>query len=282
MSTDQQAGLPGPSRRWTVAVALVVAVFGGATFGSLQYSGLIHDMGEWQFQRLGFYLPVLSVFAWIALAALALALGGKVLSLRTRDAESPPVDPGQSSLLLRNVLLSLGFLAGLVALGGAVNLLLLPSSKGADRVVTPSTLGPAMEGNARLQGFRVAGPMVRYSDGVLFWKQDVFLVPLSGAGVDTPVGVPVFAQVTKYEAASKLPSAHRGILRQGALPRELYPLYAAQGVTVQENAAVLYRDSYAMALPTLLLIGEAAVVAITAFAVALVVHRRRPRKFASV
>jgi hypothetical protein len=70
---------------------------------------------------------------------------------------------------------------------------------------------------------------------------------------------------------------HRGLLRNAALPGELYPLYAGQGVSVQENAPVLFRTSYAMALPTLLVIGEAATVAIAALLMALLVHRRRPR-----
>lgn len=285
MIANEDTAVPATGRRWLIALGVVFAVFVAAGFGSLQYSGLISEMGEWQFRRLGFYLPVLSIFAWLALAAVLLALVGKVIGRRSATEEPAPadaatLDPRRASLLVRNVLLAVGFVAGLVALGGAINLLFMPSTKGAERVVTPGALGPKVEGNARLQGFRVAGPMARYSDGVLFWKQDIFLVPLAAAASDEQGSVPVFAQVTKYEAASKVPAAHRGVLRQGALPRELYPLYAAQGVAVQDNAAVLYRDSYSMALPTLLLVGEGAAVALIAFGTALLIHRRRPRKSA--
>ena len=276
MSGNNEARAPFLGSQWLLALGLAVIVFGAAALGSLRYSGLINEMGEWQFRRLGFYLPMLSIFAWLALVMLVTAAVGLVLR-RKAAAQDSLEQPLPSVLSLRNGLLVVAFLSGLVALGGAINLILLPSSKGLERVVTPTTLGPGVEGNARLQGFRVAGPMARYSEGVLFWKQDIFLVPLAPAGTGEDAQIRVFAQVTKYEAASKVPGVHRGLLRNAALPGELYPLYAGQGVSVQENAPVLFRTSYAMALPTLLVIGEAATVAIAALLVALLVHRRRPR-----
>ena len=277
MTDNNSAGSPFLGGRWLVALGLVAAVFAMAALGSLRYSGLVGQMGEWQFGRIGFYMPMLSVLAWVGLATAVIALVGRLLSRRDETADGVLAQVRHDGTLLRNALLAIGFLSGLVAFAGAINLFALPSGGGAERLVTPATLSPGVEGNTRLQGFRVAGPMARYSEGVLFWKQDLFLVPLAGSAQGDQEGVRVFAQVTQYEAGTKVPGIHRGILRQGALPRELYPLFAAQGVAVQDNAAVLYRNSSAMALSTLLIIGEAATVALIAFVVALIIHRRRPR-----
>lgn len=281
MASNDGARPPFLGGNWLTALAVAGIVFVVATLGSLQYSGLIERMGEWQFQRLGLYMPVLSVLAWVALAGLLLAAVGWLIARRRPDAGSAPLPldvATRRNAALRNALIVLGFLAGLVALGGAINLVLLPKADNTEQLLTPATFGPGRSGNVRLEGFRVAGPMARYSEGVLFWKKDIFLVPLtSRGGADGADPVKVFAQVTRYEAGTKVPQAYRGTMRQAALPRELYPLYAGQGIAVQENAAVLFRDTFSMALPTLLLIGESAVVALIAFATALIIHRRRNR-----
>lgn len=276
MAANPQDRSPFLGSRWLTALTLALLVFILAILGSLRYSGLINTMGEWQFARLGFYLPMISVLAWVGLAGLVLWLVARILFRRGDDQELPLAAMRQRGTLLRNAMLALGFVAGVVALAGAINLVLLPRAGDRDQIVTPATLGPASAGAARLRGFRVAGPMARYSEGVLLWKNDVFLVPLSGgpaAGGAPPIRL--FAQVSPYEAATRIPNSYRGILRPAALPKELYPLYAGQGIVIEENAAVLYRDSFSMALSTLLLIGEAAVVAIAAFVTALVIHRRR-------
>lgn len=278
MSTDHEHRTPYLGRRWLVGLALAGAAFIVAALASLQYRGLINTMGEWQFARLGFYLPMISVMAWVGLVGLLLWLLARLLFRRGEAARAELPLLRERGTFLRNALMALGFLAGLVALAGAVNLLLLPRTGDRDRIVTPAQVGPGVEGSARLQGFRVAGPMARYSEGVLLWKYDIYLVPLAGgdgAGGTGPIRV--FAQVSPYEAATRVPAGFRGILRSAALPRELYPLYAGQGVIVDDNAAVLYRDSFAMALSSLLLIGEGAAVALGAFLTAYIVHRRRRR-----
>lgn len=278
MTGNENTRSPFLGTRWLAGLAAAAAVFAAAGAGSLRYSGLINRMGEWQFERLGFYLPMMSVLAWVAAFALFAALIARIVFRGKETGELVANAASHRATLLRNVLMVVGFIAGLVALGGTLNLVMLPGGGEADRLVTPSTLIlGSKEGNARLQGFRVAGPMARYSEGVLFWKKDTFLVPLTGAAQGEQDGVRLFAQVTQYEAGTRLPSSYRGVLRLAALPRELYPLYAAQGVGVQDNAAVLFRDTFSMALPTLLLIGEAALVAIAAFTVALILNRRRNR-----
>ena len=276
MAANPQDRSPILGSRWLTALTLASVVFVLAILGSLQYSGLINAMGEWQFARLGFYLPMISVLAWVGLTGLVLWLIARILFRRGEEQELPLAAMRQRGTLLRNAMLALGFVAGLVALAGAINLVLLPPADGRERLVTPATLGPSAAGAVRLRGFRVAGPMARYSEGVLVWKNDIFLVPLS-AGRDAAGAGPIrlFAQVSPYEAATRVPDSYRGILRPAALPKELYPLYAGRGKVVEDNAAVLYRDSFSMALSTLLLIGEATVVAIAAFITAFVIHRRR-------
>lgn len=252
-------------------------VFVAAILGALEYSGLVNRLGEWQFSHFGFYLPMISVLGWVGLAALIVWAVTWLLRRSRRAPPRPSAIRGRRTIL-RNGLIALGFVAGMVALAGAVNLSTLPGTEQADRLIVPATLGPGAEGNARLQGFHVAGPVARYTQGVLFWRNDTYLVPLAGGAPGSRQPVQLFAQVTPYEVETRLPSAYQGILRQAAVPRELYPLFATQGVMIDNGAAVLFRDAFSMALPTLLLIGEAALVAIVAFITAAVVHRRRRRR----
>lgn len=275
MTGDPQPPARTMTRYWLTALLVVTSILAAAMIGAIEYSGLINAMGEWQFARLGFYLPMISVMAWVGLAALMVWAASHLVRRQDgNDAEVAATGHRPARTPLHNALIAAGFVGGLIALAAAVNLVLLPRGTDREQVLTPASLGPGRSGAVRLQGFRVAGPMARYSEGVLMWKADLYLVPLAA-----PEAGPViaFAQVTPYEAASKVPRTFRGILRQDALPGELYPLYASQGVVITERVPVLFRDSYSMAGRTLLLIGESAILAIGAFIASGVLQRRRRR-----
>lgn len=246
---------------WGSAIALA-----SVSFLILTASGWMKHFAEWQFAQMGFYSPLAPM---VLLTAFFGVLGYALAALLNRRSKNMPlssIGPAQWHLRQwRYVFLWATFASSLFALVAAVQLLQLPVSAGPPKVLlaTKDKASEYAEGSIVLKGFSPKGQMMRFTQGFLKWKQDIYLVPLSSSSnPDAPIDI--FAQVSESAAKTAMPKDFSGVLQHNALPDQLLPLATQPDLSVSPTPAVIFLDKSAMAYGRILTLVSAGLIAILA------------------
>jgi len=232
--------------------AIAAFVFGAGFLGALHYQGLVSRMAEWQFSRLGFYLPTATVLSFVALFIL---ISGIVRAVHRQRTAARGTAPWPLELIrLQTGTIALAALTGLcavMALLGIIHWVQLPSD-GEGPTVSLAAVDRLVEGPVTVTGLRPVGPIARYREGVVRIGPVQFLAPVSRrriAGTNS-YAYDMFVEVEDISRLPQIPSSQTGVLRRVALPHEIAAMYRGIGQPVSSDAVVLYQSAWTGARAT--------------------------------
>ncbi len=279
MTGEEQRPWRSNGRWMTIGLAIVITILMAQ---AISYSGLIERFAEWEFAWFGRYFPALTLGFFVGLFAAVWVLVAVIRRrLRGRDDEVVDRVPRDIGRLIsaRRILLVLAMVAGVIALGAAIDLIRAPRMVGPVRTINIAAGGPAtlVEGPVQLTGITPIGPIARQSDDLLFNRHTMYLVPIGRTrmlnGTD---GFNLFVQSTTNDP-DRVPRAMTGLMRFDSLPLDIRTLYRNHRIAVADSSTVLFIGPAASNRPQIILIIESIVAGLIALGFAAYLKRRARR-----
>ncbi len=259
----------------TTAVALWIAIVGVVTlWQSINYSGVVAVLGEWQFDTIGIYYPTLTAVLVIGILSSPMFLllmnplrigRGRPEAILLRSARS----------FYRALLAIVGGLA-LLAVAMLVAMLSLPADTGPTQsiVLDRPLVALPREGPTTINGDVVYARIAALDTDQLFAKRTARYAPVVAPGAQDN-NLQFFVELRPVDNITRRGSTSvTGILRRGALPGEIVQLYRYAGYRVEQPFYVLYSDLAALRRPYFVVAGQLAFAALLAAIVALLQGRR--------
>lgn len=262
-SADRPARERASPRRGQIVVALIALLFLFLLWQAFTYSGLIEKLAEWQFSWLRYWFPSFTLLLFCAAATLIwLVVGGLWAWRRKRKMRDNGtwVEADEIARKKRRMgiatsgLLMVATLCALLVLGGLVHWLRIPPlDNGPARAWNAS--GVLREGRTSLAGAAPIGPIARYREAIFDIGPDVYFVPIARRG-GINGELTVFVELTMVNGKPRLVNSREGVLRRNALPGEIAILYGANGYSVTEKPAVIFRNTASASRATLVFMIE--------------------------
>lgn len=255
------------------------------------YRGLYARLAEWQFDWLGYYMPILTY------GGLALLFATPALWLlrtgRKRDADTAPLADEAEKIVesgdrLRRIFLTVA--AGFLIAAAATLLwtLTLPGFAAPTRTIivgSPESAAPE-KGPAYLRGQTLYPRTALFTQDLLFlFERDVRFAPVVAPG-SKDGSIRYFAELPPPPATDKTSAApvygdpragHAGVLMRSDLPGSIRQLYGYAGLTIEKPYFVLYRSPVTMRWPYYVIAVQLLLGSLIAFIMAMV-QRRHVRR----
>lgn len=263
----------------TAIVSVWIAVVGIVMlWQSINYSGVIAVLAEWQFDAFGRYYPALTC----VLVIMILSVPAFILLLRPAKkgpSSDPKVRVWRSSRDFLNGLVAVGGGMALLAIGMLVAMLFLPGPGGEIQQIMldrPATALPR-EGATTLNGAIVYDRTAAFDTDQFLTARSARYAPIVAPGARDPnlqffVELPPVDQATRRGATSMT-----GILKRGALPGEIVQLYRYAGYRVEQPFYVLHSGMASLRRPYLVVAAQLAIGALVALLFGLIQWRRERR-----
>lgn len=254
---------------------------------AVTYRGLYARLAEWQFDWLGYYMPILTYGGLVLLFATPalwlLRTGGK------RDADAPPLpDEGERIVdagnRLRRIFMAVSAGFVVAALATLLWTLTITGFSAPTRTLvvgTPESTAPRA-GPTYLRGETLYPRTALFTQDLLFFfERDVRFAPVVAPGSKNR-SIRYFVELARRPAIDKAEgtpaygdprTGHSGVLMRSDLPGSIRKLYGYAGLTIEKPYFVLYRSPVTMRWPYYAIAVQLMLGALVAFIAALLQHR---------
>ncbi|MEG3174724.1 hypothetical protein U1872_00665 [Sphingomonas sp. RB3P16] len=241
---DQRQLVTGGIIAWAILISLFFL------WESVNYSGAMALLAEWQFNVFGSFYPSATYLVLIAL----LASPGLLLFLRVRKRESDQrlgLATLRSAIVFRRVLLGTGAACLAAAAATLLLILTLPTSVGPPQRIDLArpVISLPSEGPSTIDGAILYDRVAAFNEDVIVAHHNVRYAPIVAPGSSSTT-LQFFVELPPETAPRATgTTSMTGVLKRDGLPGEIVRLYRYAGFTVEPPYYVLFASDHEMRWP---------------------------------